>query len=78
MLMPQLLVRDLSEETVKRLKIRAKKQHRSLQGEVKLILEGAALQSVEDAKKMAEKIRAGFADRTFSDSAELIRQDRKR
>ena len=76
--MPQLLVRDLSEETVKRLKIRAKKQHRSLQGEVKLILEGAALQSIEGAKEMAEKIRVGFADRTFSDSAELIRQDRKR
>ena len=76
--MPQLLVRDLSEETVKRLKIRAKNQHRSLQGEVKLILEGAALQSMEGAKKMAGKIRAGFAGRTFSDSAELIRQDRKR
>jgi antitoxin FitA len=76
--MPQLLVRDLSEETVKRLKIRAKKQHRSLQGEVKLILEGAALQSMEGAKEMSEKIRAWFADRTFSDSAELIHQDRKR
>ncbi len=60
------------------MKIKAKKQYRSLQGEVRLILEDAALLSLVCVKKRAEKIRAGFADHTFSDSAALIRQDRKR
>jgi predicted HicB family RNase H-like nuclease len=40
--MPQLLVRDLDPETVERLKLRARRHGRSLQGEVEAILEAAA------------------------------------
>ena len=76
--MAQLLVRDLEKNTVERLKRRAKRHHRSLQGEVKMILDEAARMSMEDARALAEKIRASLAGRTFSDSAELIRQDRER
>ncbi len=38
--MPQLLVRDLDTGTVERLKQRAQRHGRSLQGEVKAILQG--------------------------------------
>lgn len=37
--MPQLLIRDLDAGTVERLKLRAQRHGRSLQGEVKAILE---------------------------------------
>ena len=77
--MAQLLVRDLGKNTVERLKRRrAKRHHRSLQGEVKMILDEAARMSMDDARALAEKIRASLAGRAFSDSAELIRQDRER
>jgi plasmid stability protein len=76
--MPQLLVRDLNEETIKGLKARAKKHQRSLQGEVKHILEEASLKSMEGARELAEKIRSRLAGSIFSDSSELIRQDRRR
>lgn len=68
--MPQILVRDLSEETITRFKKKAKGQGQSLQSEIKLIL--------EDARILAERIRGSFKKKTFSDSAELIRQDRNR
>lgn len=76
--MPQLLVRDLSEETISRLKRKAKAHGRSLQGEIKLIIEEASLKSMEEAKALAKKIQTGLAGKFFSDSSDLIRQDRSR
>ena len=40
--MPQLLIRSLDPEIINRLKLRAKQHNRSLQGEVKSILEESA------------------------------------
>lgn len=76
--MAQLLIRDLDVETIERLKARAKLHRRSLQGEVKLILEKEARASRVDPLALAERIRAAFGDRSFSDSAALIRGDRDR
>lgn len=76
--MAQLLVRGLEEETISRLKKQAKQHHRSLQGEVKMILEQSAKMTMEEARASAEKIRKSLAGRTFSDSAELLREDRER
>ncbi len=76
--MAHLLVRDLDQGTIDRLKARAKRHRRSLQGEVKLILEETATRSVMDAQAIAEQVRARLAGRGFSDSAELIREDRDR
>lgn len=79
--MAQLLVRGLEPETVERLKQRAKRHRRSLQGEAKLILEDAAQKvSMEEARAIAEKIRKQLeaTGKHFSDSAELIREDRER
>jgi plasmid stability protein len=77
--MAQLLVRDIKPETINRLKDRAKQHNRSLQGEAKLILEEAAQKmTMEEFKARAQKWRKRLAGGKFSDSAELIREDRDR
>jgi plasmid stability protein len=67
----------LNAETVKRLKARAKRHGRSLQGEAKMVLQSAAGLPMADALKVAREWRKKLG-RRFSDSAELIRQDRQR
>ena len=76
--MSQVLVRDLDEAVVTRLKERARRNGRSLQAELKQILEQAAGQDAVDFRSELERVRARFAGRTFTDSAELIREDRDR
>ena len=76
--MAQILVRGLDPAVVDRLKRRAKKEGRSLQSEVKTILEQAAHIDMEAASKLANAIRKRFGGKTFKDSAELIREDRDR
>ncbi len=73
-----LLMRDLRNETVERLKARAKRHGRSLQGEVKAILEAAAGYSMAEAEATSAGWHARLAGRAFSDSADLIREDRDR
>lgn len=76
--MPQLLIRNLDEKTMSNLKERAKRHNRSVQGEVKLILEEYASRPDEEPLAIAERWQSYFAGRTFSDSADLVRQDRER
>lgn len=76
--MAQLLVRDLEKETIERLKKRAKQHDRSLQGEVKLILQNAAKLSMTEASNVARDWQKRLSGRKFSDSALLIREDRGR
>ena len=76
--MAQLLVRDIDPRTVEKLKKRAKQHNRSLQGEVKSILEQAAKMTMEEARIAAERIRKSLKGKKFSDSAKLIREDRER
>ena len=77
--MAQVLVRDLDADVVERLKERARRHGRSLQKEAKEILEDAASRyTMEEAREAADRIRRRLAGRTFSDSAEMIREDRER
>ena len=76
--MPQLLVRDLDPDTVERLKLRAKRHGRSLQGEVKVILQAAASFSMSEAAGVAQQWQHKLAGRSCRDSAEMIREDRER
>jgi plasmid stability protein len=72
-----MLVRDLPPEVVERLKERARSNGRSLQKEVRAILEGAArTYTMAEAREVTEKWQEHFAGRKLSDSAELIREDR--
>lgn len=77
--MAQLLVRDLDESVLDRLKERARQNRRSLQGEAKAILEASA--AVYTREEMLGKFRGWqehFGGRRLADSAELIREDRER
>jgi plasmid stability protein len=77
--MAQLLVRDLDPAVVARLKTKARLNHRSLQGEVRAILEQAAEQATPDeALALIEKWQRRWGDRLFSDSADLLREERDR
>jgi plasmid stability protein len=77
--MAQVLVRQLDNKVVVRLKKRAKEHGRSLQSEVKMILE-EAVPDYEAAWKRMEgfRKRLGKSGRRFSDSVALIREDRDR
>ena len=75
--MAQLLVRDLDPAVVARLKEKARQNQRSLQGEVKAILEEAAARATpQEALAVIDKWQRRWGDRVFSDSTELLRQDR--
>lgn len=75
--MAQMLVRDLDPEVVERLKERARANGRSLQKEVKAILEAAAATyTMEEAREVTRKWQERWAGRKFSDSTELIRETR--
>jgi plasmid stability protein len=75
--MAQLLVRDLDPAVVARLKDKARQNQRSLQGEVKAILEeAAALATPQEALAMIDKWQRKWGDRVFSDSTRMIREDR--
>jgi len=76
--MPQLLIRDIDAETIKRLKLRALQHHRSLQGELKFIVETATKLSLEEASRVSAKWHKRLSGHAFSDSATLLREDRKR
>ena len=76
--MPQLLIRNLDEPTIDKLKELAKRHNRSLQGEVKLILEEHAARPQEEPLMIAERWQSYFAERTFSDSTNQVREDRER
>jgi len=76
--MAQILVRDLDPRTVDRLKARASSRGRSLQAEVKSILEQAAKLDVTEARALARRIRREHHGRRFEDSVELVREDRDR
>ena len=69
--MAQILVRNLDDALVERLKARARQNHRSLQGEVRAILEREALRATtEEVRATGEKWRAYWQrkGKTFSDS----------
>jgi antitoxin FitA len=79
--MPEVLVRNLEEAVVERLKARARDNGRSLQAELKLILEQAARPAParpSRAEYRALAVRASLADQPQTDSAALLAEDRAR
>lgn len=81
--MTQIVIEELDPMLVEKLKVRAQRQGRSLEAELKAILEAAAEAEVVDketamaaAWERIDKARTRYAGRTFSDSTELIREDR--
>ena len=82
--MAEILVRDLDEDVVERLKLRAEREGRSLQAEAKVILEeaarlddGAPKLDMAAARELADRIREGFKGRKMANSLDLIREGRE-
>jgi plasmid stability protein len=76
--MPDILVRDLDSHTIERLKLSAKQHGRSLQREVKAILEESVPMTMSEARAVSEKWHKLLKGGKFGDSAKLIREDRER
>ena len=77
--MPDILIRGLTIKTINRLKARAAATGRSLQTELKAILENSAAEkSLDELRREAEELSQKFEDRWRGDSVELIRKDRNR
>jgi plasmid stability protein len=74
----QVLIRDLDARVVQKLKDRARERGRSLEAELRGILEQAAGSSLADAKTLAARLRRRLRGRTHSDSAVLVAEDRRR
>lgn len=77
--MPNVLVRDVEVSVLDRLKLRAKRQNRSLQAEMKIILHDAAARREPLSElQLIRKIRSLNTRVNKTDSADLLREDRDR
>lgn len=76
--MASVLIRDLDEAAVEKLKARAARNGRSLQTELKAIIERAAVVDIVESREAAARIRRKLSGRKHSDSAALIADDRRR
>ncbi|GAC1431133.1 MAG: hypothetical protein NVSMB68_03420 [Thermoanaerobaculia bacterium] len=76
--MAKVLVRNLEERVVNRLKQRARQKNRSLQTELQMILERAAVADVSAFRSLTTRVRKKLSTRKHSDSAASIRSDRRR
>jgi antitoxin FitA len=77
--MPDVLVRDVDEAALTKLKERARGNGRSLGAELKLILEQAARQvDMATARALAEQMTGRLRGRPHTDSIDLLREDRLR
>ncbi len=76
--MAKVLIRDLDDRVVARLKRRASRNGRSLQAELQMIVERAAAIDIIDSRDVAARMRVKLAGRKHSDSAALLADDRRR
>lgn len=82
--MAQVLVRNLDDSVVEQLKANAARHHRSLEAEVRAILEEHSQRSKAReafharAAALRQNILQEHDGQAFSDSADLIREDRER
>ena len=67
--MAQVLIRQLDEDVVSKLKARAVRHGRSLEAELRVVL----TELVQDPEAGIQEIRASFGKRTFPDSGGSIR-----
>lgn len=76
--MPDVLVRDVEEGILTKLKERAKENGRSLQNELTYVFRSLVNNEALSDDETAAKIKEGLRGRVFSDSAALLREDRQR
>ena len=73
-----LLLRDLDDEVLQRLKAAAKAHRRSLQAEIHDTLAQASARSLAETRRLSARWLKRLQGRTHADSVALIREDRNR
>ena len=85
--MAKIILENIDSNVIEKLEELAIQHGRSLQEELKHILEQATrtktnqtqtTNKIEDCKETIAQVQKMFAGRTFRDSAELLREDRER
>jgi len=78
--MANVLLRDIPGEVLNKLKNMAKAHNRSLQQELRVVLENTAGQTLPDIFQKASELRKELRKKAvrFTDSAKLLREDRLR
>lgn len=74
--MGQIVIHDLDDTLLDRLKQRAEINHRTLEDELRAILQEATTADRREKLAQIDRIRAMTPRRLATDSADLIRQDR--
>ena len=74
--MASLLLRDLDDKVLKRLKAAAKANHRSLQAEIHAVLLHASTLKMAETRRLSAQWLKRLRRSDHSDSAGLIRDDR--
>ena len=73
--MPTLSINNVPEETMERLRERAQRNHRSLQGELLTILDQVLNPGKLTVEELVQRVRASGL-KTGDDSTRIIREDR--
>lgn len=76
--MAQVLVRDLPDGVVERLKAKAAAEGRSLEAHLRLVLEEASALDRDEFLAVADAVAETTRDRSQTDATELIRASRDR
>jgi plasmid stability protein len=72
----QVLIRDLPDDVVERLKAKASANGRSLEAHLRVVLEEASTYDRSELLAIAERIAERSRGRPQTDSADIIRQSR--
>lgn len=76
--MAQVLVRNIADDLVERLKQRAERNQRSLEAELREILKAAARPDIEEFIRWSREMRSRQKPNQKPDSLTLLRRDRAR
>ncbi len=76
--MAQVLIRNIDDAAIERLRARAARKKVSLERELRDILTEAAHEGRPEARRRAAALRRALAGRKHSDSTKLVREDRNR
>jgi plasmid stability protein len=73
---PDVLIRDLPEDVLSRLKASAKANRRSLQAEIHAVLRRASTSNAATTRRLSSQWLERLAGTKHCDSAALVREDR--
>ena len=76
--MPDVLVRNVDESVLAKLKDLAKRNRRTVQGELLALINNLVASATLSDEETAARIKDALRGRNFSDSAALLREDRSR